>query len=74
VLERFLAIPRVEVLQLDDAATRQLAEIATQLKQDGRPIQQNDMWIAALCKQHDFTLATRHKRLTYVRGLKVLTF
>lgn len=74
VLEHFLGSPRVEILHLDEVTTRQFAEIAAQLKQDGRPIQQNDMWIAALCKQYDFTLATRDRGLTYVRGLMVHAF
>jgi tRNA(fMet)-specific endonuclease VapC len=73
-LERLLESPRVEILHPDEGTTRGFAEIAAQLKQDGRPIQQNDMWIAALCKQYDFALATRDKGLSYVRGLKVLTF
>ncbi len=51
-LERFLATPRVEVLDVSEQTTWLFGEIATLLRRAGTPIQQDDMWIAALCKQH----------------------
>ncbi len=73
-LERFLATPRVRVLELDRQSTRVFGEIATQLRQAGVAIQQNDIWIAALCKQHGFALATRDHGFQHVLGLEVLEF
>ena len=35
-------------------------------------IQQNDIWIAALCKQHGFALATRDRGFNHVLGLDVV--
>lgn len=72
-LRRFLATPRVRVLHIDDATTNLFAEIATLLRRAGTPIQQDDMWIAALCKQHDFTLATRDRDFAHVLGLRTLS-
>ncbi len=71
-LERFLATPRVRILQLDEQTTRIFGEIATLLRQAGIAIQQNDIWIAALCKQHSFTLATRDQGFRHVLGLEVI--
>lgn len=71
-LERFIATPRVQVLQLNDETTRLFGEIATLLRRSGRPIQQDDIWIAALCKQYDFTLATRDRGFQHILGLTVL--
>jgi tRNA(fMet)-specific endonuclease VapC len=71
-LERFLATPRVRVLELDRQTTRVFGEIATQLRQAGIAIQQNDIWIAALCKQHEFALATRDRGFQHVLGLEVV--
>jgi predicted nucleic acid-binding protein len=71
ILERFLATPRVEILRLDTLTTRLFGEIATLLRQAGIAIQQNDMWIAALCKQHGFALATRDSGFQHVLGLEV---
>jgi tRNA(fMet)-specific endonuclease VapC len=73
-LERFLATPRVRVLELDSQTTRVFGEIATVLRQAGIAIQQNDIWIAALCKQHGFALATRDRGFQYVLGLEVVEF
>lgn len=73
-LERFLATPRVHVLELDRQTTRVFGEIATILRQAGIAIQQNDIWIAALCKQHGFALATRDRGFQHVLGLEVIDF
>jgi predicted nucleic acid-binding protein len=74
VLERFLATPRVRVLELDRQTTRIFGEIATLLRQAGIAMQQNDIWIGALCKQHDFALATRDRGFQHVLGLEVIEF
>jgi tRNA(fMet)-specific endonuclease VapC len=73
-LERFLATPRVQVLGLDDRTTWLFGEVATLLRRAGTPIQQDDMWIAALCKQHGFSLATRDRGLHNVVGLDVFDY
>jgi tRNA(fMet)-specific endonuclease VapC len=72
-LERFLATPRIEILQLSEQTTRIYGEIATLLRRGGIAIQQNDIWIAALCKQHGFALATRDQGFQQVLGLEVLS-
>jgi predicted nucleic acid-binding protein len=72
ILERFLATPRVQVLELDRLTTRIFGEIATLLRQAGIAIQQNDIWIAALCKQHGYALATRDQGFQHVLGLEVI--
>jgi tRNA(fMet)-specific endonuclease VapC len=71
-LERLLATPRVQILELDEQTTRMFGEIAALLRQDGIAIQQNDIWIAALCKQHGFALATRDRGFQRVLGLEVI--
>jgi predicted nucleic acid-binding protein len=72
ILERFLATPRVQILQLGEQTTRVFGEIATLLQQAGVAIQQNDIWIAALCKQHGFALATRDRGFQHVLGLEII--
>jgi predicted nucleic acid-binding protein len=71
-LERFLATPRVQILHLGEQTTRLFGEIATLLRQAGIAIQQNDIWIAALCKQHGYALATRDRGFQHVLGLEVI--
>lgn len=72
ILEDFLATPRVDVLPVTTETTALFAEIATQLRRDGTPIQQNDIWIAAICKQQRFTLATHDVGFRHVLGLPVI--
>lgn len=74
VLERFLCTPRVRVLDVNLATSQLFGEIATMLRRAGRSIQQNDIWIAALCKQNDVALATRDVGFDDVLGLRVVHF
>ena len=45
--------------------------ISAELKSKGQPIQQNDVWIAALARQHRLTLATLDSDFTRITGLSV---
>lgn len=53
--------------------TKQTAEryglIKQALEAEGRLIPENDMWIAALTKQHNLTLVTRDDHFKWVDGL-----
>jgi predicted nucleic acid-binding protein len=71
-LERFLATPRVQILQIGERTARLFGEIAMLLRGAGIAIQQNDIWIAALCKQHGFALATRDQGFQHVLGLEIV--
>lgn len=41
------------------------------LRKTGRPIPENDIWIAAIALQHDLTLATRDNHFQTVENLKM---
>jgi tRNA(fMet)-specific endonuclease VapC len=58
-LQAFLTKPNVSVLYADETTTLHYAAIYRQLKFSGKPIPQNDLWIAALVVQHALTLCTR---------------
>jgi len=73
-LNRLLALPRVELLHVDEVTAKLFGEIATELRRVGRPIQQDDMWIAALCKQHGYMLATADKDFDAITGLELISF
>jgi predicted nucleic acid-binding protein len=74
LLERFLRTPRVEVLHVTLATTWLYGEVATVLRARGVALLQNDIWIAALCKQYAFALATRDRGFRQVIGLQVIEF
>lgn len=73
-LRKFLGGNRVQILQINEDTARNFGEIAAELKALGKPIQQNDIWIAALCKQHGFALATSDKGFDFIKGLEVIDF
>jgi tRNA(fMet)-specific endonuclease VapC len=47
------------ILPCDLAVARQYGAIKYQLRKKGRPLPENDMWIAAAAKCHDLVLITR---------------
>ncbi len=65
-------ISAVDVLEIDDETTRSYAAIGLNLKKKGEPIPANDLWIAALCRQHSLPLLSRDKHFDLVTGLRRL--
>jgi tRNA(fMet)-specific endonuclease VapC len=59
VLRRFLLKSGVSVLYADDQTTHHYASVYRQLRKQGTPIPNNDMWIAALVLQHSLVLCAR---------------
>ncbi len=49
-------------------------QIKAQLKTNGTPIPNNDIWIAAQAKQFDMTLITNDKHFQYVEGIKLVSW
>ncbi|HVI10687.1 MAG TPA: PIN domain-containing protein, partial [Candidatus Binatia bacterium] len=47
------------VLDITEPTTHYYAEIVLELKRIGKPIPTNDLWIAALCRQHSLPLLSR---------------
>ena len=61
ILTRFLNEYQVDVLYPDDQTAHHYARLHHQLRKQGTPIPQNDLWIAALVSQHDLYLCARDK-------------
>lgn len=45
--------------------------IKAALKSKGNPIPENDIWIAAIAKEHNLALATRDKHFDFVAGISL---
>ena len=60
----------VTVLDIDDETTHYYAAIGLELKRSGKPIPANDLWIAALCRQHSLPLISRDRHFDVVKGLE----
>lgn len=70
-LDKFLDSPRVELLVLDESSADFFALVFNNLKQIGRPVPTNDIWIAASAMQHGLTLATLDDHFSYIAGLSL---
>ena len=60
-----------QVLGCDLETAHHYAAVRDELRLQGRPIPENDVWIAALARQHDLTLATRDNHFAGIEGLRV---
>jgi predicted nucleic acid-binding protein len=58
------------VLDINEPTTHYYAEINVELKRLGKPIPTNDLWIAALCRQHALPLLSRDRHFDAVAGTK----
>ena len=62
------------VLVCDLATARHYGEVKRQLRSIGRPVPDNDTWIAATAIQHDLVLVTRDAHFDHIEGLTCLSW
>lgn len=58
------------VLGCDTDTAREYGLIKNQLREKGRPIPENDIWIAAIARQYDLTVVTRDDHFIEVEDLR----
>jgi tRNA(fMet)-specific endonuclease VapC len=68
-LEDFAA--SANTLPCDDATARVDGEVKNNLRRTGRPIPENDVWIAAVALQHGLVLVSRDAHFEYVVRLQL---
>ena len=62
------------VLYADQDTTEVYGQVKAELAQLGKPIPDNDLWIAAIARQYDFPLATRDSHFSAVPRLTRLAW
>ena len=67
-LQRTLGYTRLLFVELRTA--REYAAIRLELRRSGRPIPANDLWIAALAREHAMPVISRDKHFDFVPGLE----
>ncbi len=67
-------LPLFVVFELGLGTAERYAEIRSELKTAGKPIPTNDLWIAALTREHGHALLTRDAHFEAVRGLHRVTW
>ena len=59
------------VLTCNAETSQQYGKIKNGLRVKGRPIPENDIWIAAISKQHGLTLISRDEHFKEIDGLSI---
>ena len=74
--ERWLreSISAYQILPIEDSTTSFYAEIRLELRRAGTPIPSNDLWIAALCREHNLQILSRDRHFDAVRGMTRLNW
>jgi len=58
------------VLEVSELTSRHYAAVNLELRRIGKPIPTNDLWIAALCRQHKQVLLSRDRHFDLVSDIK----
>ncbi len=58
------------VLEISEPTTQFYADIVIELRRAGKPIPTNDIWIAALCRQHSLPLLSRDRHFDLITNNK----
>jgi len=69
ILERFREKPRTLCVPITDATAEWFAEIKRILRNKGKPIPSNDLWIAASCMEHGARLLSFDAHFAEIDGL-----
>lgn len=64
-------VTHYEVLYVDTDTASVYGKIKAGLRKKGRPIPENDIWIASIAMQHGLTLITRDSHFNEVGGLSI---
>ena len=57
------------VLAVDQVTANVYAQVRDELRQAGRPLPENDVWIAALARQHGEPIVSHDKHFDHVPGI-----
>lgn len=72
ILAQFLTNPKVRAVPVTERTADLYAKVYQALRAQGRPIPQNDMWIAAAALEHGADLATQDAHFQLVPMLTVV--
>jgi len=72
-LQEFLNTPRVKIFSVDEVTASFYGRIYTLLRNKGKPIPTNDLWIAAITLQHGFKLCSFDTHFSAVENLIIAT-
>jgi tRNA(fMet)-specific endonuclease VapC len=63
-------IAATRILSVEEETAGHYAGIREELKKAGRPIPSNDLWIAALCRQHRLPILSQDRHFDTIEGIE----
>jgi predicted nucleic acid-binding protein len=74
--ERWLAdtVAELRLLVVGEGTAEHYASIRSELKAAGRPIPSNDVWIAALAREHRLAIVSRDQHFQGIKGLRAVSW
>src|SRR5580765_1645767 len=70
ILDDFLSDPSTALLHISEDTVAVYAELYATARKQGRQLSNNDLWIAALCVQHNYPLLTFDKDFDALPSLR----
>ena len=67
-------LPLCQVLEISEETTGFYADVRLELKRAGKPIPSNDLWIAALGRQHGLPILSRDRHFDSVCAVRRITW
>ncbi len=67
-------VAHYQVLNVDKKTAFVYGIIKAELRSKGKPIPENDIWIASIAKQQDLTLITRDKHFSEIESIDLETW
>lgn len=61
----------LEEIKPDSIVAPFYAKIKAQVKTDGHPIPENDIWIAACAMAYELTIVTADKHFSFIKGISI---
>ena len=68
------SLPNYRILEVNQDTSLYYAAVRTELKKAGTPIPSNDVWVAALCRQHALPLVSRDRHFDSVSRLRRISW
>jgi tRNA(fMet)-specific endonuclease VapC len=62
---------RATIFNVENSTAQRYGQIKNQLRMIGKPIPENDIWIAAIAIENDLTLITKDKHFDFVTDIKL---
>ena len=66
-------VSKITIVEVTIETSKIYGKIRANLKKQGTPIPENDIWIAAIALQNNYTLVTNDKHFIHVKNIKTIS-